>query len=570
MSYDNRLHRPRDRGGVWYFIGHVPEEVRHLIPGGRSGQKWISLRTKDFAEAKRRVRVKSVEFDAQIAAARRQITKQYDTVSRAEAERLARLWESRELAFDEEVRREGLPEEVFREAVADTARTLLDSRHALARGRMPQGDFRFDAILPQLGVHLNVEHGSDSWRLLNYEFIKALSRMTTAMAKRDAGELVDTPAPPAAVSAPRSCSVNQLIEDYLADPTKKRSASTLKTYNTVFRAMRELLGSDTPVDSIHRVDCERIRSVLQRLPKNAKQRFRDLTLEQAAAAADAEGLERLGVGAVNNYLHNLSALFKWGVKTWRVQRNPAEGLALADSRPDRSKRQPFAVDQLRAIFNAPLYTGCQDDEEGYAKVGPNVPRRGRFWVPLLSLWTGMRLGECCQLHVSDIAVHDDVPVILINDNNEPGGDEADRKRVKTEAGVRFVPVHPELQRIGFLKFVGEARAQGRKRLFPEIQPDKLGYLSGPFSKWFNDPRRFLGKLEMAGTGVSFHSFRHNYRDALREANISVERVRALGGWERETSGEEDRYGKGLSAKTLYREVKKVAYRGLDLSHLYKE
>lgn len=104
MSYDNRLHRPRDRGGVWYFIGHVPEEVRHLIPGGRSGQKWISLRTKDFAEAKRRVRVKSVEFDAQIAAARRQITKQYDTVSRAEAERLARLWESRELAFDEEVR----------------------------------------------------------------------------------------------------------------------------------------------------------------------------------------------------------------------------------------------------------------------------------------------------------------------------------------------------------------------------------------------------------------------------------------------------------------------------------
>ena len=69
-------------------------------------------------------------------------------------------------------------------------------------------------------------------------------------------------------------------------------------------------------------------------------------------------------------------------------------------------------------------------------------------------------------------------------------------------------------------------------------------------------------------GVSFHSFRHNYRDALREAEIGLERVRALGGWRRDSDGEEAIYGKGLKAATLYREIEKVHYVGLELKHLH--
>ncbi len=83
----------------------------------------------------------------------------------------------------------------------------------------------------------------------------------------------------------------------------------------------------------------------------------------------------------------------------------------------------------------------------------------------------MRLGECCQLRTDDVTEIEGIPVILINDTAEADGDEADRKRVKTEAGKRFVPVHPELQRIGFLKFVRSMRARREKRLFPEIRKE---------------------------------------------------------------------------------------------------
>ena len=87
--------------------------------------------------------------------------------------------------------------------------------------------------------------------------------------------------------------------------------------------------------------------------------------------------------------------------------------------------------------------------------------------------------------------------------------------------------------------------------------------SDPFSKWF---RRFLMNAGAARKGTSFHSFRHCFRDALREANAPLERVRAIGGWA-DTGGSEAIYGKGFTPSTLAKEVAKVKYKGLDLSHL---
>ena len=178
----------------------------------------------------------------------------------------------------------------------------------------------------------------------------------------------------------------------------------------------------------------------------------------------------------------------------------------------------------------------------------------------------MRLTECCQLFVSDIQEIDNTPCILINDDPDGDEDEQDAKRVKTDAGKRYVPVHPELVRIGFLNFVKEKKSPGGRRLFPELKKGADGYYSGPFSKWFNDTNRFLDKAGAKAKGTSFHSFRHNYRDALREADISPQRVRALGGWAR-GGGAEEIYGGGLKASTLYKEIEKIEYPGLNLSHL---
>ena len=78
---------------------------------------------------------------------------------------------------------------------------------------------------------------------------------------------------------------------------------------------------------------------------------------------------------------------------------------------------------------------------------------------------------------------------------------------------------------------------------------------------------WLARIGAKTNKTSFHSFRHTWRDALREADVSEERVRALGGWaERETHGH---YGGGLRISTLAKEIGRIKYPGLDLSHLYR-
>lgn len=90
-----------------------------------------------------------------------------------------------------------------------------------------------------------------------------------------------------------------------------------------------------------------------------------------------------------------------------------------------------------------------------------------------------------------------------------------------------------------------------------------GYRSDPFSKFF---ARFLDKIGITDPKKVFHSFRYNYRDALREADMSIEKVRALGGWS--TGNTEDDYGSGLRPSTLATAIEVIAYPNLDLSRLY--
>lgn len=175
------------------------------------------------------------------------------------------------------------------------------------------------------------------------------------------------------------------------------------------------------------------------------------------------------------------------------------------------------------------------------------------------------MNEICQLHVADIHRLDDVDCFFVTE----GPSDADSgKRLKTAASERLIPVHPTLVEIGFMSFVEQRRTAGAVRLFSELQKSSTGYYSDPFSKWF---RRFLERAGATREKTCFHSFRHCYRDALREARIEHEIALALGGWSSGNGGDAGdvaaNYGRGYRAQTLLSAIKKVAYPRLDLSHL---
>ena len=49
--------------------------------------------------------------------------------------------------------------------------------------------------------------------------------------------------------------------------------------------------------------------------------------------------------------------------------------------------------------------------------------------------------------------------------------------MKSEAGQRVVPVHPELVRIGFLDYVAAMKKASERKLFPDLRRGAEGYYS---------------------------------------------------------------------------------------------
>lgn len=63
-----RLHK---RDGTYYFRAKFPADLRHLFKAGDRGK---SLGTKELAEAKLKVRVESVRFNAEMAELRKRLS----------------------------------------------------------------------------------------------------------------------------------------------------------------------------------------------------------------------------------------------------------------------------------------------------------------------------------------------------------------------------------------------------------------------------------------------------------------------------------------------------------------
>lgn len=353
--------------------------------------------------------------------------------------------------------------------------------------------------------------------------------------------------------------LSQAYHRYLSDPSKNRSLKTLLTYRTASEVMVSFLGSDTPLASINRQQCRDLLVNLANLPSNAKKRWPRLSPKEALVRARELGFPGMSIANANALMNKFAALMNWAVNEELIPRNPAKALRLADPVLPRDKRLPFSLAQLQSIFSAPLFTGCQDDEAGYATPGRSYPRRARFWVPLIALFSGMRLNEICQMDAEDVVLKDGITCFSVTAQSG-----ASDKRVKTASSERVVPVHGALIEIGFLDYVVAAQRQGGK-LFPELLL-RHGIYSHLFSRSFG---RFLRKCGASSERTCFHSFRHNFRDAIRNARIEREVSLALGGWSVGNSVA-DRYGRGFEVGRLHEAIASIQYEGLDLSHLLLE
>jgi integrase len=176
-------------------------------------------------------------------------------------------------------------------------------------------------------------------------------------------------------------------------------------------------------------------------------------------------------------------------------------------------------------------------------------------VPLIALYSGMRLGEILQLLKLDVREENGIWYFDVNK-----GDCDDGKSLKTASSKRRVPLHRVLLDLGFVDYVNSGHQSGR--IFPEIKKGSDGYHSHHFSKWWG---RFAGHVGFKSSRTAFHSFRHNFLDALRAAETPEYINKALAGHADKTV--HGGYGSGATLGSLKNAIDKVAY-PVDLSALY--
>ncbi|AKI02259.1 phage integrase family protein [Hoeflea sp. IMCC20628] len=550
------------RGATFYHRAAIPADIKATYP---KTEETFSLKTKDYREAVRRVRIQAARIDRLFEAHRQELKREAEPalaeLTPAQIEYIGEVYYAHILDEDEEIRLSGFEGSSFEERAELTDTLDGVNREYLARGI--QDEFFSDEaaeILTWTNVNLKLAPDSPSWPRLIRELQSARIKATDAIRARNKGDVVKTPVVKSdtqisSVDTPLlSETITRWVEEKRRTSWEQKTADAYRIWADRFVT----LAGDKALEAYGKADARTFKEALVALPANWSNHpdLKNMQFDKAAKKASALGLPPMSVSNVNKIIGFVGAFWNWAKAHYDgVTGNPFDGMKLKKSGKARDERHPFTPDELKSIFNAPLYTGCRS-ARAWRTPGDFIPRNsGLYWVPLIALFTGARSGEIIQLYTSDVVEKDGILRFELTDDG-------DDQRLKTSTSHRFIPVHRTLKELGLPEFVQKRRNEGQLRLFPEMSKGSDGYYSSPYSRQF---RRLLESVGAKHAKNAFHSFRHSFEDACRNNGISSEIMNALQGHSERGMG--DRYGSGFHLKRLAEAIEKLDYEGLDLSHL---
>ena len=369
----------------------------------------------------------------------------------------------------------------------------------------------------------------------------------------------DQPREPNAKLVARGPLLSEVLPGFLDFMSKDEGwrGQTLAQNTTTYRMFEECCG-DRPVASYERKDFATFYDLLRALPRlySKSAVWKGLSLAEIVTRSKDQACERLMMKTVKRHFSALGRLFAYLKQRGEyLDENPAYGFEFPDKRRTRAKRSMWEGERLVKLFSSPVWTGCHSKARR-SRPGHLILKDDKYWLPLLGLYHGNRLEEFAQLSRSDVRQEDGIWVLDINDQGD--------KQVKNEQSKRRVPLHPELQRLGFLAYVEMTAPSPSDRVFPQLQPGgpdkKLGYF---FTKWWSNYRKDAGVYEK---GLDYHSFRASVATKLAAANVSLELRNELLGHEG-SSVDERNYQKGFPLTLLAEAIARVSWPEVKLQNI---
>ncbi|GLQ82025.1 integrase [Mesorhizobium huakuii] len=549
------------RGSTYYAQVAVPLDLQPIMNRKTMDR---SLRTKDPREAKRLVRPVLDEWDRMFDEAHRQAALAIEQRQPLSVAQIAMRDYKSQIAFDAELRD------------ADHRWAQIGVDHDEAR-RFRDGysgilsDDQLDEIVgARVSHHMAAigqrsPKGSDEWRTIAQALCASTYEARSRQDERDGGDFTGTPThpllidvEPEAVAAEAGEGIMDLYDLYARENAKGITQDTLTQARRDVKLFVDTTGG-IPASEIDKKLVRNWKALLMDYPVKAAEIavFRGMTMKQIIEANVAVKKPTITDRTVNRYLSSLGAFCDWLSHNDYLDRNPVDGFSQKVDKTKRSQK-PFSVDQMNTLFASPLFTGCRNDDDWHLP-GNHAVRDHRYWLPLVMLYSGARPAEIAQLGIDDVREQHGSWIIHITTE---GGDD---KSTKTKGSMRVVPVHPELVKLGFVKYREAVKAKGEARLFPQAVRNQRGQMVADFSRDFG---RYLTRIGIkAGRGLSLYSFRHGFIDALRRAEYLDEQFGFLVGHKAHSMTEQ--YGtlpQGMLRQRVEM-IEAVAYPRLNLEHL---
>ena len=262
-------------------------------------------------------------------------------------------------------------------------------------------------------------------------------------------------------------SVQYYIDAFLELKKPTWSYKTLMEYQRVLRWFSEFGYRNKNIRFISSKDIITFRNALLKMPPNASK-------DQSFSGKSMRYNARHNKGAtlsgktIDKYYGQLTSFFLWCEGEGHINRSPMPKTSikkLVKKKNPKEAKLPFNKQWLNDFFQTPIYTGFQSKRSRHSG-GEHLEKDSMYWVPLVSLYSGMRPSETVQLFKEDIRLDGDTYYFDVN--TERG------KSVKVEeSSPRAVPIHRVLIDLGFLTYVDSLK-RGQRVFWQEtinkIQP----------------------------------------------------------------------------------------------------
>jgi len=372
----------------------------------------------------------------------------------------------------------------------------------------------------------------------------------------DAPEASHTPPQAQTIEGPKY-KISEAAEKYCAEKAAQEDwrKDSEVAFNNSINLFIEWHG-DKEIHTIQRSVFAECVEIIRKLPKHRNKAPQlSKPISQLLKLVDRDpSIVLIGEGTVSKHMGYIGALFKWAAQKGYINTDHATGVYKAPKRKRKQseERNAWSIEQLKRWFSSTIYRGYKS--EGNRKApGDIIGGDHFFWVPIISLYHGMRLEECCQLELGDIREIDGIMCFDIKGGLTDEEVKATGKSVKNAQAIRKVPIHKILIELGFEDYLKQQKGQVFPKLIRQAEKSNYGkYLGRRFGEYVK-----FNNIE----GVSFHSFRHTMITELNQSSLSLLVNEELVGHSH--SGQTDRYYKGGKIVDLKKAIDSVEYEGIN-------